>query len=398
MRGTLGRTAPAARIVLALVTMGWRHVLRDRFAVAGTFLLPVVLAMLMVDVHESSDDAQPAPVGVLAGGDGEVSREILRRLDRSGVIELRRYDDRVGLERAIRRRQVAAGVVVPATVDDLDRRATATVHLLGQPTVAAPGGVRAAVEAAVARVSAALHVGRALDPAAPTGAALARGAAELAGTPAVEQGGARASRPGPGLVGPAHQAVAGVLVLFVFTNTVIAGTAVADLREGGILARAHTTGASPLMLAIGLVVNFASYALFLATSLVTVGWLLFDIRWSSWTTTLAVLVTLALAAGGLGTLVGGLIRSSELGVAVGGPLGFLLALLGGALWPLEVVDPGLARLGHLTPHAWAINALRETGQTACGLADVGHPLGVLAGCALVLTIVGGLRVAALTRV
>jgi ABC-2 type transport system permease protein len=31
-------------------------------------------------------------------------------------------------------------------------------------------------------------------------------------------------------------------------------------------------------------------------------------------------------------------------------------MLGGAMWPLEIVGPVMRAIGHLTPHAWALDA------------------------------------------
>jgi ABC-2 type transport system permease protein len=38
------------------------------------------------------------------------------------------------------------------------------------------------------------------------------------------------------------------------------------------------------------------------------------------------------------------------------PLGIALGMLGGCIWPLEIVGPTMKTVGHLAPHAWAMDA------------------------------------------
>lgn len=52
--------------------------------------------------------------------------------------------------------------------------------------------------------------------------------------------------------------------------------------------------------------------------------------------------------------------------------------------PLEIFPPVMARIAHLTPHAWAIEALNETMATGAGPAAVATDLAVLAAYAVAL--------------
>ena len=45
--------------------------------------------------------------------------------------------------------------------------------------------------------------------------------------------------------------------------------------------------------------------------------------------------------------------------ALGPALGMILALLGGAMVPIEVFPPIMRTLSHLTPHAWALDAFHD---------------------------------------
>jgi ABC-2 type transport system permease protein len=303
------------------------------------------------------------------------------------MLEIHRYDDRESLERAVRRRDVAAGVVIPAAVEQASTEPT-RVGLIGPPEVALPGGVRAAVEGAVAETAATLQLGDALLPGgeADTGTALVVGQLSLMSGSASEHHGTETQW------GFAEAAVLGTLVLFVGTNTMGGSGALADLRELGILARARTTPTSPLAIAVGFGLGLTSYALCEAVLMLVTGRLIFGISWASWPGLLVAVVVLAFAAGGLGVVTGTFLPSAESGTTVAGPVGFLLGMVGGCLWPLEIVGPTLDRLGHLTPHAWAVEALQATGIGGAGVGDIVPQLGVLLAMAGALFLVGGRRV------
>lgn len=376
--------------VLAVAGIGWRQLWRDPVGLAFTFLAPVAVAAVMVGIYTSQDLSDGYSVGVVVDDGGVVGEDILRRLDANPVLEVHRYDDRRSLERAVRRRDVAAGVVVPLDVEETDH--PVTIALIGPPEVAAPGGVRAAVDAAVAESAAALQLGRALAPDATAGTALA------VGTYTMSSAGGRSATVRDDVAewwGAAELAVVGTLVLFVAMNTMGASSLVAELNERGILARARTSATSPGAVALGLGLGLASYALVVGGLVLATGRLAFGIAWASWPGVTMVLLAFAGAAGGLGLLTGTLLPSPESGTTIAGPAGFTLGLAGGCLWPLELVGPALSWLGHATPHAWAVEALRTTGIDGGGLGDIIPQLAVLVGFAVATAVLGGRRLARL---
>lgn len=79
-----------------------------------------------------------------------------------------------------------------------------------------------------------------------------------------------------------------------------------------------------------------------------------------------------------------------------GPVAFVLAMLRGCLWPLEVVGPALARAGHLTPHAWALEALRDVGVGGDSLAQVAPRLVPLVAMTVALVAFGAVRLRRIT--
>jgi ABC-2 type transport system permease protein len=54
------------------------------------------------------------------------------------------------------------------------------------------------------------------------------------------------------------------------------------------------------------------------------------------------------------------------------------------MWPLAIVGPALRTLGHLSPHAWAMDAALALSGGKAGLGAVRTELAVLGGFAVVL--------------
>jgi ABC-2 type transport system permease protein len=126
------------------------------------------------------------------------------------------------------------------------------------------------------------------------------------------------------------------------------------------------------------------------------GRLLFGLTWADWPAFLLVVALVAAAAAALAVALATVLPAPELGATVAGPVAFVLAMLGGCLWPLEVVGPALARAGHLTPHAWALEALRGVGVGGDSLAQVAPRLVPLIAMTVALVAFGGVRLRRIT--
>ena len=66
------------------------------------------------------------------------------------------------------------------------------------------------------------------------------------------------------------------------------------------------------------------------------------------------------------------------------PIAIALAMLGGCMWPLEIVPPFMRTIGHLAPHAWAMDAWVALIFDREGVGGIAVELAVLAGFAVVL--------------
>jgi ABC-2 type transport system permease protein len=65
-----------------------------------------------------------------------------------------------------------------------------------------------------------------------------------------------------------------------------------------------------------------------------------------------------------------------------------MAALGGCMVPLEIFPDTLRTIAHFTPHAWGYDAFAEIQRHDGTIVDVLPQLGVLAGMAAVLLLLG----------
>jgi ABC-2 type transport system permease protein len=63
-------------------------------------------------------------------------------------------------------------------------------------------------------------------------------------------------------------------------------------------------------------------------------------------------------------------------------VGIAFGMLGGCMWPLEIVPPVMRAIGHVVPHGWAVDSWIELLSRGGGLGDIAGRLAVLAAFAL----------------
>jgi ABC-2 type transport system permease protein len=83
-------------------------------------------------------------------------------------------------------------------------------------------------------------------------------------------------------------------------------------------------------------------------------------------------------------LFGTILRTPEQAGSIGSGAGIAMGMLGGCMWPLEIVPETMQRIGHAFPHAWAMDAWIELIGRGGTIADITTELAVLAGFVAVL--------------
>lgn len=185
------------------------------------------------------------------------------------------------------------------------------------------------------------------------------------------------------------------LLLFVFITTLGGATRIVESRDLGITRRMLAGPLRPGEIVLGEATGRFSVALFQSAWIVIGGLLLFNVHWGSPPAALLVVTAFAAAAAAGGLLLGALARTVSQASALATLIGLTFAALGGSMVPLDVFSPGLRRLAHLTPHAWANDAFAELTRHDGQIGDVLVEVAVLLGFAV---IIGSLAAARLGRV
>jgi len=370
-----------------------RRLARDRLALFFVVLLPVVI-ILVIGITVADSGSDRLPVGVLDRGAGPLGAELQADLATSPALEPRAYDDLDGLRKAVRRGVVAAGVVLPAGYDQALRAGRdAEVTFVVDQTRSAPAAVRSAVAAAVTRQAAIVQAARFAAGTAGVSfdAALARartlgGEQEQVRVEATTIGGREDALPsGFNYTAPSN------LVLFVFITSLAGAAALIEERRLGITSRmlAAPTTASTILL--GETLGRFLVALLQGLIVFVVGWLVFGVDWGDPPAALLLVVVFAMVGTGAGMLFGTVLRTAEQATSIGPPVGIALGMLGGCMWPLAIVPEPMRVVGHLFPHAWAMDAFIDLISEDAGLAGIAGKLAVLAGFAAVLLAVATWR-------
>ncbi len=372
--------------ILAIALNELRRVGRDRTALFFAFALPIVIIVIIGSTFSNENDLE---VGVLDEDGSTRSDRLFATFDDTEGLSADHYQSIDTLRRDIRTGTVAAGVVVPPEFGaHIDAGEIVTVRLIADPTsgsaVAVQSTLRAAVADAAGRTAAARfaseHGSGSYDEAAATADRLA---ADLpVATVRTESVGGDAGRD-VGELGFDYTAPAN-LVLFVFVNTLVVGAILAADRQQGITRRLLATphGTGTILAGIGaakLLFAFAQSAV-----IVVIGGVVFGVDWGDPVGALLVVLLFALVATAVGLLVGSIVSEVDQAQSVGAPIAIAMGMLGGCMWPLAIVPQAMRVLGHITPHAWAMDAWVKLVFDGDGVGAIVPQLAVLAGFAAVL--------------
>jgi ABC-2 type transport system permease protein len=177
------------------------------------------------------------------------------------------------------------------------------------------------------------------------------------------------------------------LLLFVFLTSATASAALIQTRRYGVAHRMISTPTTARTVLVGEGLGRYVVALVQGTFIMAGTWLLFGVDWGDPLGAIAVLVVFALVGSGAAMLMGALFHNDQQASGLGVLLGLGLGALGGCMVPLQVfkwISPGLYRVAHITPHAWAMEAFDHMVLDNAGLAGILPYLAILLGYAAVL--------------
>jgi ABC-2 type transport system permease protein len=298
---------------------------RDGRRLAVLFLLPAVI-MAIIGLAMGGYSTSSFVVGVIDQAHTPQSLALVAGLESNQQFRVRDYTDNEKLRLAVFRGRMNAGIIIPAGWHGESDLQVYVTHASAGSAI-----VQAGIDAELSRMASGL--------AAPN-------------IPVRYPGGGHAGSP---RLGFAYTAPAN-LVLFVMINGFVSALAILRLRESGIsrrlLAAPRKTSELFLMLAVGPAQQMIAQSVFL----IVAAWLFFGVHWGEAmgvTLITAAVVCLGVA---LVLLMATVFRTQQQAISLGPWIGVALGMLGGCMWPLEIVPPIMKTIARLSPASWAMDA------------------------------------------
>jgi len=174
------------------------------------------------------------------------------------------------------------------------------------------------------------------------------------------------------------------LVLFLGITVLVLSSGQVESRRLGVLRR---LAAAPVRRGSQVAAQIVS-RLFVAAAqslgLLLVGRVLFGVHWGNPIAVGLVLALLSISYSGASVLIGAWSRTEEQAIAISVVAGIGAGMLGGCMYPLDVVGSTVRDAGHLVPQAWAMDAFVKLIYDHAGFSSVLPEIGALAVFAAVL--------------
>lgn len=372
------------RRAIAIAGISLRRLTRDRVALFFTFMLPILIIVLLGFVATGNT----LTVGIVRLGHGGLADQLYDDLAHTKRLTVHDYSSEDSLRRGIRRGVVSGGLVIPPNYDTAlaSSSTAARLVLVLDRTQRDSTAAQSRIDAAVARQSAIVAAARfSMHEVGGSFSIRLRDAQAIAthetGTAVVTRTAGHSALSGVNITG---YATAGELVLFIFLIALTGAGDVVEVRRLGISRRMLASPTSPGTVMLGEGMGRFLVSVLQAMFIVAMGSLLFGFSWGNLPGVTALVAAFALVSTGMSLLVATVARSNEQATSVGPPVGLALAMLGGCMWPLEIVPPVMRTIGHLTPHAWALDGFIKLMGGDATIVDIAPQLFVLLGMAAVL--------------
>ena len=363
-------------------------------------LLPVIFTVILGNATGVADSRVRLPI--VDEAHTTLSEQLIAELQDSSAVRVE-LQDRSTAVNDFNNRRNSAVLILPAGADlQNGSQMTTTIQLMQQPNNLDALIASQAVQAAAARVSslaqtAALSLASAekirpfADEAARQAyydAAFTQAQSELAAAPSrleVVQG----STADTVEYDPNANSSAGQLITWVFIPLIGLSATFAYERQKGTLRRLMTTPTSRSTFLIGTITGQVLTALVQMLLLIGVGILIMHVNWGRSPAALALmLVSSALAAAALGTMLGTFVKTEGQAGGLSTMLGMVMALLGGCWYPLELFPKVVGQMVHVLPTTWAMQGLLDIVLRGAGVMQVLLEAAVLLGFAVLFFVIG----------
>ena len=380
--------------VLAIARANVIRMLRDRLGLFFVFALPVVI--IVVFGLAFGGGGGPRYLAVADEDRSAMSTELLALIEEGrGPLEIRALGSAAEVRDAVERNSAELGVVVLAGYDAAIRAGDpASVEFVSRPGEIISMAVRPLVDEAIHQQAALVKAARfsaerngtAFEEALATARALRPGMPAV--TVAIETTDSTLIEPGMNgyVMGAQSQ-----LILFMFLTSMTAATQLIVSRQIGVSRRMFATPTSPRTILSGELLGRFAVAMIQGLFIFIGTALAFGVEWGDPLAAGAIIVLFGLVGTGTAMLVGSIATNPEQASSVGVGVAMLLGAFGGAMVPPEVFPEIMRTLSHVTPHAWAIDALRDVALRDADLVAVLPKLAILAAFAAVLLALATLR-------
>jgi ABC-2 type transport system permease protein len=347
-------------VILGAAAASGAGVRRDRRRLAVLFLVPTIV-MAVIGFAMGGYSSASFVVGILDRAHTSESRTLATSLVSNEQFRVRDYSSEERLRIAVFRGRMNAGIVIPPGWHG-DRNLP--VYFSGASATA--GVVRVGIDA---ELSAVARAGKQLD---------------------VRIRFPAGGHTGPPRVGFAYTAPAN-LVLFVIINGFVSAVTILQLRESGISRRLLATPRRTWELLAMLAVAPAQQMIAQAVFMVLMARLFFGVHWGDAAGLLLITAAVTCLGVAIVLLMGTVFRTRQQATSLGPWIGVGFGMLGGCMWPLEIVPPFMKTLAHLSPASWAMDAYLGLIFDHATLSEVAPDAVVVLAFAAVIAIAGVVR-------
>ena len=185
---------------------------------------------------------------------------------------------------------------------------------------------------------------------------------------------------------------AGQMITWVFIPLIGLCATFAYERQKGTLRRLLTTPTSKALFLFATIAGQVLTALVQMVLLVLFGVFVMKLNWGHDLAALAlILVTSALAAAALGTIMATFVKTEAQGNGLSIMIGMVMALMGGCWYPLELFPRAVQQAVKILPTTWSMQGMLDIVQRGLGVTAILPEAAVLTGFALVFFVIGILR-------
>ena len=191
---------------------------------------------------------------------------------------------------------------------------------------------------------------------------------------------------------PTANSAAGQMITWVFIPLIGLSAMFAMERQLGTLRRILVTPTGKGTFLAGTVLGQVLTAVVQMALLIGFGALVLKLKWGNAPAATALMViTSALAAGALGTMLGTFVKTEAQGNGLSIMIGMVMAMLGGCWYPIELFPGFMRSAAQALPTYWSMQGMLDILVRGKGMTDILPEAGVLLGFALIFFVIGVLR-------